>query len=236
MTRIIDEISFFLPAYNLEAQIKKTVDDAFKVIPKIARKYEIIVINDGSRDKTGEVLEKICIKYKKLKIITHKVNKGYGAALRSGFYGSKYNWIAFTDGDGQFDISELPKLIKMQKSTNADLVAGYYRKRRVSFLKIVTSKLWELVVFVLFGLRVRDIDCGFKLISKKVIEKIPKLESERGAFISSELLIKAKKDNFKIAEIGVTHYARVEGKGTGRDINVIIQSFKDLFTLWKKLR
>jgi hypothetical protein len=108
-------------------------------------------------------------------------------------------------------------------------------KRQVSKFKIITSKIWELSVFILFGLRVRDVDCGFKLISKKVIDKIPRLESERGAFISSELLIKAKNLGFVIVEVPVTHYPRLKGVGTGRNLNVIIKSFVDLFKLWKKL-
>jgi len=236
MKKIIDEISFFLPAYNLEAQIQKTVETAFKVVSKIAKKYEIIVINDGSKDKTGRVLERICSRNKKIKVITHNVNKGYGAALYSGFYNSKYNWIAFTDGDGQFDISELPKLIEIQKKTKADLVVGYYLKRAVSTSRKLNTWLWQMVVKILFGLKVRDIDCGFKLVSKKVIRTIPKLESERGAFISSELLIKANKYDFKIVETGVHHFPRLEGKGTGADVNVIIQSFVDLFKLWGKIR
>src|SRR5258706_506166 len=117
------------------------------------------------------------------------------------------------------------------KETNADLVIGYYKKRQVSKYKIITSKIWELSVFLLFGLKVHDIDCGFKLISRSVVNTIPKLESERGAFISSELLIKAKKSGFQIAEIPVTHYPRLKGVGTGRDLNVIIKSFVDLLKL-----
>ncbi len=102
--------------------------------------------------------------------------------------------------------------------------------------KIITSKVWEGVVFLLFGLKVRDIDCGFKLISKKVINSIPKLESERGAFITSELLIKAKKKGFKIVEIPINHYPRLKGEGTGRKFGVIVKSFEDLFKLWRKLK
>jgi hypothetical protein len=136
----------------------------------------------------------------------------------------------------QFDISELPKLIEKQKDTRADLVIGYYLKRAVSFQRKLNTWLWQLVVRVLFGLNVTDIDCGFKLISKKVIEKIPRLKSERGAFISSEFLINAQKSGFKIVEIGVHHYPRIEGKGTGANLNVIVKSFVDLFRLWKKLK
>lgn len=96
----------------------------------------------------------------------------------------------------------------------------------------ITSKIWELIVLILFGLHVRDIDCGFKLFSKKVVDTIPRLESERGAFISSEFLIKSKRAGFKIAEVGVHHYPRASGKPTGRALNVIVKSFVDLFRLW----
>ena len=232
----IKELSVFFPAYNLETQIESTVGSAFKVVPKLADKYEVIVVNDGSKDATGGILSKLTKKYKNLRIITHKVNRGYGAALKSGFYNSKYNWIAFTDADGQFDISELPNLIAKQEKIQADLVVGYYLKRQVSTVRKINTFLWEAIVYFLFGLKVKDIDCGFKLISKRVIDTLPKLESERGAFISSEFLIKAQKKGFKIVEIGVHHYPRIEGKGTGANLNVIIKSFSDLFRLWKKLR
>ena len=236
MAKIIKELSVFFPAFNLESKVAKTVRDAFKVIPKLAERYEVIVINDGSRDKTGEVLKKLKFKYKDLKVITHKVNKGYGGALKSGFYNSKYSWIAFTDADGQFNISELQKLINKQKTSNADIVAGFYIKRAVPWWRKLNTWLWQLVVRLFFGLKVKDIDCGFKLISKRVLDTIPKLESERGAFISSEFLLKAQKYGFKIVEIGVRHYPRTEGRGTGADLNVIIKSFVDLFKLWRKLR
>ena len=169
-------------------------------------------------------------------MINHEHNRGYGASLKSGFYNSKYPWIAFTDSDGQFDFSEIVSFFQKQKATNADLVIGYYKKRKVSKFKIITSRMWEISVMILFGLHVYDIDCGFKLVRKEVIEKIPKLESERGAFISSELLIKAKKKGFKIVEIPVTHLPRIVGRGTGRNIKVILQSFVDLFKLWRKLK
>ena len=116
------------------------------------------------------------------------------------------------------------------------MVVGYYLKRQVSTVRKINTFLWEAIVYFLFGLKVKDIDSGFKLISKRVIDTLPKLESERGAFISSEFLIKAQKKGFKIVEIGVHHYPRIEGKGTGANLNVILRSFVDLFRLWKKLR
>ena len=233
---LIPELSVFYPCYNEEKNIKKTVDKTVPVLNKIAKKWEIILINDGSKDNTASVLESIKKEYSpNIKVITHNPNRGYGAALKSGLYNAKYQWITFTDSDGQFDFSEIVNLLDKQQKTQADIVIGYYLSRKVSKATIITSKIWELIVFILFGLRVTDIDCGFKLINKKVIDTIPKLEAERGAFISSEFLIKAKKSGFKIVEIGVHHYPRVEGQATGRNIKVILKSFSDLFRLWFKI-
>lgn len=236
MAHIIDEITAFLPVYNEEQNIKSVVLKVRDILEKTADKWELLIIDDGSSDSTKEAVMDLVKSDEKIRVISHKENRGYGAALKSGFYNAKYNWISFIDSDGQFDYSEISGFIDKQKETNADLVIGYYKKRQVSYFKILTSKVWELAVIILFGLKVRDIDCGFKLIKKDVIDSIPRLESERGAFISSELLIKAKKKGFKIVEIPVTHYPRIKGKGTGRNLNVIIKSFMDLLRLWKKLR
>lgn len=234
MSKAIGELSVFFPAYNEEENIKKTVLDAKKILLKVANKWEIIIVNDGSKDKTSIISHELAKTDKRIRVFDQE-NKGYGGALKTGLYNCQYEWISFTDSDGQFDFSEINNFIEEQRITKADIVIGYYKKRQVSKLKIYTSRLWELAIFILFGLHVKDIDCGFKLISKKVINKIPKLESERGAFISSEFLIKAKKSGFNIVEIPVTHYPRTKGTGTGRQLNVIIKSFLDLGKLWLKL-
>ena len=235
MTKIMDSISVFFPAYNEEESILGTVMKAKQILQKISDKWEIIIVNDGSEDKTMEICNKLCKQDERIRLINHLQNRGYGASLKSGFYNSKYPWICFTDADGQFDFFDIEKFIQKQKETKSDLVIGYYLKRKVSMLTIFTSRIWEAIIFTLFGLKVKDIDCGFKLVSKKVIDTIPKLESERGAFISSELLIKADRAGFKFSEVGVKHFPRKSGKGTGRSRKVILESFLDLFKLWKKV-
>jgi len=230
----LKELTVFFPAYNEEANITSTVLKTLDVLPSVADKWELLIINDGSKDGTAKVIDKLAKAHKNVRAIHHEMNRGYGAALKTGFYNAQYQWISFTDSDGQFDFGEITHFIQTQSETNADLVVGYYKKRQVSTFKILTSKMWEAAVFVLFGLKLHDIDCGFKLIRKEVIDTIPPLESERGAFISSEFLIKARQSKFKIVEIPVTHYPRTEGVGTGRNINVIIQSFVDLGKLWMK--
>ena len=213
MARQIDKLSVFLPCYNEEANLKNTYLNVKENLEKNVSEYEIIIVNDGSKDKTGEIADALA--------------KKDNASLP---------WIAFIDADGQFDFSEISHFLETQKNTDADLVIGYYLGRKVSALRKLNSFLWQVVVFILFGLRVKDIDCGFKLVSKKVIDTIPRLESERGAFISSEFLIKVRKSGFKIVQIGVNHYPRKQGEATGAKLNVIIRSFLDLFSLWTKLR
>lgn len=235
MAKIIDKLSVFLPAYNEEENIKVTTLKVQEVLERVAGSWEIIIVNDGSTDGTLESAQALVRSDKRIRLISHKQNLGYGAALKSGFYNSRFPWIAFIDSDGQFDFSEITNFIQKQKETNADLVIGYYKKRQVSKSVILTTKLWVYLVFILFGLKARDIDCAFKLVSKRVIDSIPHLESERGAFISSELLIKAKKKNFRIVEVPVTHYPRIKGEATARKLDVIIKSFVDLFKLWAKL-
>lgn len=233
---MLSGLSVFLPAYNEELNLRRVVGKIISFLPKVAQEWELIIVDDGSVDRTGEIAEEIAAAEKAARAILHKVNRGYGAALRSGLYASRFEWIAFTDADGQFDFSEISHFLDRQAETGADLVIGYYLRRAVSWPRKLNSLLWQWLIFRLFNLRVRDIDCGFKLIRKKVVETISPLESERGAFVSTELLVKARKAGFKIAEIPVHHYPRKAGRATGANLNVIVKSFVDLFRLWRKLR
>jgi glycosyltransferase involved in cell wall biosynthesis len=231
--RKIKELSVFLPAYNEEENIAETISKTIKVLEECTETYELIIVDDGSKDKTGDVVNNLALLNNKIKLVSHEVNGGYGKALRTGFKSCKYEWIAFIDSDGQFNFEEFPNFINAQRETDADLVIGYYKERKVSLKRKISSKLWEFIVWILFGLKVRDIDCGFKLIRKEVIDSM-NLDSERGAFISTELLVKAKSRGYKIEEIPVTHYERKCGKATGADLKVILNSFKDLYKLKKK--
>ena len=236
MTSMIERLSVFFPAYNEEENIQQTVLKAIEVLEEDFKDWEIIVVNDGSKDRTGEIVRKMALNQPRLKLIEHYPNRGYGAALRSGLYNARFDWIAFTDADGQFDFSEINNFLRVQRETGADLVIGYYLRRSVPLYRLVNTFFWEALVNLLFGLRVKDIDCGFKLFSRRVVEGIPPLESERGAFVSTEFLVKAQREDFKIVEVGVHHYPRRTGYGTGANINVILRSFIDLFRLWGKLR
>lgn len=237
MAYIINQLSVFFPAYNEEANLENTVNKTIPILKDIAQKWEIIIINDGSKDNTEAKAKALIKKYPKydIKLVNHHPNRGYGAAFKSGIYNAKYDWITFTDADGQFDFNDIKTLISTQNRTKADLVIGYYLGRKVPFYRIWGSKVWQLAVFILFGLKVRDIDCGFKLFKKEVVDTIPKLEAERGPFISSEFLIKAKRKGFKIVEVGVHHFERQAGAATGSNLNVVIAGLKDLVRLRFKI-
>ncbi len=226
-------LSVFFPAYNEEKNITATVSKADKVLQKLKIKSEIIIINDGSKDKTAEVSKQLVNKFPNVKLVNQD-NGGYGMALRAGFENAKNEWIVYTDADGQFDFSEVSKFLYATKE--ADYIIGYRISRQDPFYRLIFAKLWALSVFILFGIWVKDMDCGFKMINRKVLKKIPPLQSTRGAMINAELLIKTKKAGFRIAQIGVNHYPRTAGVPSGASIRVIIQSYLDLFKLWLQLR
>lgn len=226
----LNELSLFFPAYNEEGNVERTVEKAIPVLKQVANKYEILIINDGSKDKTGEIADKLAGKYSFIRAIHHSPNQGYGGALKAGFYNAKYDWIVFTDIDGQFDFSEVKKLIDL--TSQADVIATYRLNRSDSFKRKVFGFGWTVLANILLGINVRDVDSGFRMVKKVVINQISKLESSRGGMINPELFARARKAGFKIAEVGVHHYPRKEGKQSGAELKVIFKSFLDLGKLW----
>lgn len=230
----INEISVFFPAFNEAESIRDTVEKAEAVLKDIAQTYEIIVVVDGSTDETPRITAELASQNPNVRVIKHSENLGYGNALRSGFYGSKYELIAFTDGDGQFDFRELTRLV--EKIDETDMVIGYRIKRMDPPMRLLNAWGWKNLIKLFFGLHVRDVDCAFKLIHRRVLDGIPKLESTRGGMISPELMIKATRFGFSFIQIGVHHYPRKAGKATGASPKVIVTSLYELVKLWFKMR
>ena len=226
------KVSVFFPAYNEEGNIERVVRRAVEVAGGLFEDFEIIIVNDGSTDQTGEIADGLSVENPRIRVIHHPQNLGYGGALKSGLYHARCDWICYTDADGQFDFSEITRFLP--HTQKADLIIGYRQGRSDTLARTVNSKLWGLLVFLLFGLRVKDRACGFKLIKKKVLKTIPKLESD-GAVTEDELLVKAKKAGFKFAEVGVSHHPRRAGKQTGANPKVILTAFREIFKLWRRL-
>lgn len=224
-------LSLFLPAYNEAENIAKTVTDADKVLKKVAKEYEILVVEDGSKDNTAQIVKELMRRNKTLRMIQHQPNRGYGGAFKSGLYSSKYELVSFIDSDNQFDYSEISKFLP--HIDKFDLVIGYRLKRKDSFLRSLNAFIWKLWIYFLFGLWVKDIDCAFKLIKKSVINSI-QLETE-SALTSAEFLIKAKQKGFTLKQIGVHHYPRTAGQQTGANLKVILRAFKESLKLWYTL-
>lgn len=229
----ISKLSVFFPTYNEEGNIESVVKDTKKVLEKVADSWEIIIVNDGSKDNTREVAEKLVKSDKRIRLVNHKVNRGYGGALKTGFESAKYEWVAFADSDGQFDFSEITKFI--EKKDDADLILGYRLVRADSLSRKVFTFGWKSAARVLLGLDAKDYSCGFKLIKKKVYQDVQPLVGEEKV-TQIELLVKAKRKGFKFAEVGVHHYPRKSGKQTGANLKVVFKSIQDLFKLWMQLR
>jgi len=231
---MIDSLSVFFPAYNEEKNIALTVEKAKKVLENLKiKKWEILIIDDGSKDKTGEIAGQLAKKEKNIRVI-HQGNGGYGMALRAGFANAKYDWIVYTDADGQFDFSEITKFL--DKTDEADVIYAYKNKRSDHVFRTLAAKGWAFSLFLFFGLNIKDVDTGFKMVNRKVLKTIPVLQSSRGGMINAELVIKAKKYGFRVTQVEVNHYPRLFGNPTGVKLNVILQSYLDLLNLWWKLQ
>ena len=225
-------MSVFFPAYNEEGNIETTVKKAVEVLKGLElKKWEVIIVDDGSKDGTLKISQRLAKEIPGVRVI-HQQNGGYGSALRTGFESGKYEVVVYNDGDGQFDFAEIGKFLEAIE--NYDVLFGYRIKRADPITRLIMARGWNMVVSLFFTIRLHDVDCGFKMLRKEVIEKIFPLDSKRGGMVNAEIAIKAKRAGFKIGQVGVHHYPRLEGRPTGASIRVIANSFMDLFKLWAK--
>ena len=225
-------LSIFFPAYNEEGAIERTVRDALATARDVADDYEVIVVDDGSADRTAEIVETVAAEDPHVRLVRHGTNRGYGAALRSGFASATKELVFFSDADGQFHLDELPATLAQARQT--PVVAGFRIKRSDAWHRLFIARTYRLIIFLVFGLRVRDIDCAWKLFRREALEGL-ELESN-GAFISSELLIKLRRRGVPIREVGVHHYPRTTGVSKGATPIVILRTIRDIMRLRLGLR
>jgi glycosyltransferase involved in cell wall biosynthesis len=226
-------LSVFFPAYNDAPSLPPLLRKTFAVLEKHVADYEVVVVNDGSRDKTAEVLEQLVHEHAPfLRVVTHPKNRGYGGALRSGFAASHKEFVFYTDGDGQYDVGELPRLLDLV-GPDTGLVNGYKLDRHDPAHRIWIGNVYNFCARLLFRIRIRDIDCDYRLIRRELLEKIH-LTSTSGT-ICVELVRKLELSGCHVAEVGVHHYAREHGKSQFFRVRSLAITFYQLLRLWVRL-
>lgn len=225
-------ISVFFPAHNENDNIGPLVEKTVSVLQDLADDFEVLIVNDGSTDGTREAADGLAKRFPQVRAIHHEVNRGYGGAVKTGITSCVKDWIFFTDGDGQFDVSEIALLL--ERAGDRDAVVGYRMDRQDPFHRKMFAFCWGTLISILFGFRVRDLDCAFKLFKRELIDGI-EFKAE-GAVITVELFSIMTKKKARIEQVGVHHYPRTAGEQSGGSIKVIARAFKELLLLYKRLK
>ncbi|UCE58303.1 MAG: glycosyltransferase family 2 protein [Phycisphaerales bacterium] len=225
-------ISVFFPCYNEEANVEKTTLDALRTFERISDDFEIIIVNDGSKDRTGEIADRLAAENPSVRAVHNNPNLGYGGALQRGFREATKSWVFYTDGDGQFDFAEIDKLLPLLD--RYDIISAYRLDRQDSLIRKANASAWTVLVNLVFGLRLRDIDCAFKIYPRTLFDEIRM--SSMGALIDAEILARAKRVGCSIGQVGVHHYPRTAGEQSGANLRVILRAFKELLALRKDIR
>jgi glycosyltransferase involved in cell wall biosynthesis len=231
----VPRLSFFFPAHDEEANLEPLVEEALASLPPLARAFEIIIVDDGSRDETPVIADRLAAAHPDVvRVVHHSTNLGYGAALRSGFRAARHDLVAFTDGDRQFRVADLGRLIaRLDEPDGPDVVVGYRIRRADPLVRTLYARAYRLANRTFFGLRVRDVDCACKVFRRAALDDL-RVESG-GAFFSAELLIKLRARGRAIAEVGVPHHPRTAGSATGARPAVVLRAVRDFWRLRLRL-
>ncbi|GCE19871.1 glycosyltransferase family 2 protein [Dictyobacter kobayashii] len=225
-------LSVVLPAYNEEAVIEKTITTVVAALKKWTDDFEIVVVNDGSKDHTRDIIERLIGDEPRIRLMQHSENRGYGAALVTGFHTVSKDLVFFMDSDGQFDIDDLEHFFPLIEKFDA--VLGYRNPRHDHWMRKLNAWGWKQLVRLILGVRVRDLDCAFKLYHAEFFQTL-NLET-RGAMINAEIMYKFKREGYTYAQVGVKHLPRQEGQATGAKPQVIVRALRELFVYARKWR
>jgi glycosyltransferase involved in cell wall biosynthesis len=223
-------ISYFCPAFNEEDNLSKVVESAFTALKETGSNFEIIIVDNASVDNTPKIADTLAREIPEVKVIHHSHNREYGGALQSGFKGARNELVIYTDGDNQYDLGDIKTLLSY--ADKFDAVIGYRLKRHDSGYRIFQSGVFNAIIRMLFGLKVRDVNCSFKLYKKTVLDQIE--ISSNSAFIDAQMLIQVKNKGYRIFEVPVKHFARTAGKATGAKPAVVILTIKEILGFWIK--
>ena len=225
-------ITAFFPCYNEEANVERTTLAALKTLARVSDDFEIIIVNDGSKDRTGEIADRLAAEHSRVRAVHNRPNQGYGGALQRGFREASKTWVFYTDGDGQFDFDEIDKLLPLLE--RYDIASAYRLDRQDSFMRKANAFCWSALVNLLFRMGIRDIDCAFKVYPRTLFDEIEM--KSRGALIDTEVLARAQRLGYTVGQVGVHHYPRTAGTQTGATLRVILRAFRELFALRRDIR
>ena len=228
----VGSLSIVLPAFNEAENILESIRRSVSVCERLGLDFEVVVVDDGSNDATASLASRASSENPRVRILTHKRNRGYGAALKSGIHASRKEYIFFTDADLQFDLEELEGLLR--SAGKYDIIAGYRAVRSDPVGRRFNAWAWGQLVGLLFELNIRDVDCAFKVFHRSVFDRVP-IHSV-GAFVNTEILVRARAQGFTLKQVPVSHYPRHAGKQTGADLKVIAKAFRELGRLHSDLR
>jgi len=224
-------LSVFYPCYNEQDNIRRVVGEAMALLPAVSDDFEVILVDDGSRDRTGAIIDELAAGDPHIHGLHHSVNRGYGAALASGFRAATKELVFYTDGDGQFDIADLPRLLDL--IDRYDIVSGCRGRRQDSLCRRLNAWLWGRLVTRLLGFRCRDVDSAFKLYRREIFSRIHMKST--GALIDAEILARAVRKGYTLTEVPVSHRPRIAGRQTGANLTVILRAFRELLCLRKEI-
>ena len=227
----MSSLSIVLPAYNEEANVAIAVEQVSAVAQRLGMDYEIILVNDGSSDRTGDIGRELMERIPNFRLVEHHPNRGYGGSLKAGFAAASKDLIAFTPADNQFDFAEITRLL--ERLDDAEIVSGYRAERQDTFIRKLNAFGWNTLVRLLFGYLCRDIDCGFKLFRREILDHVTIVSD--GAMIDTEFLAGAKARGYRIVDVPVTHLPRVAGEATGANFKVVAKAFRDLVLFRQRL-
>jgi glycosyl transferase family 2 len=229
---VAKSLSIIFPAFNEEENIRVVVEDACRILPKFAPVFEIIVVNDGSKDRTGEICDSLAVEFPDVRVVHHAENRGYGAALKTGIERARYDVIFFTDSDGQFDLREVATLL--EQTDAYDIVAGYRARRHDPPHRLLFAWGWNILVRRVLAIKTRDIDCAFKAFKRHVFDSI-QIHSV-GAMVNAEIFAQASAFGMTVKEVPVSHFPRRHGEPTGDNVAVISKAFRELTGMRRSLR
>jgi glycosyltransferase involved in cell wall biosynthesis len=229
---MLSGLTVFLPAHNEEGNIERVVKGFLQELPPVASSYEIVVVNDGSSDRTGDIAEQLSSILPQVRVVHHETNRGYGAAVISGIRAAREPYVLLCDGDGQFDPSDVKSLAA--RINDYDVVVGRRKKRADNLVRRLNGKSWTLLMRLLFRINITDIDCGFKLFRRSFLEKIDLHAA--GAMVTTELLARLSNRGARICEVDVNHLPRLTGEQSGASPKVILRAFRELLLLYGDLK